>query len=435
MLETLRGNRLFHPGLSWLLACALHLSCDERPRGKGGDAPASTVPRSEYKKPQVPHGEQNPSGGPAAEKDEPSSTPEPEPPSKPPSYDAVETTWRIGDVHDVGPAAPMSASSAGVYFVTKSDGMYLARRDGDHFVGIDAPSEAFFRYGRGPSLTKTYAYWVSVSGQLTRSPIAGGETEYLAPARPNARVTAFTHERDVALYLMDDDAHLRAMAWMEGFGSLRISADGSDVTSLTVLENGAFPRAVMLEGRSGMSPVHLRTLRLRKGGVELGPDEVIWVGPGSHPLTEIRALDRPGTQASAFIATARDMTHFGLALLDIAELGGPTQDARWRTYPNGLDPAPTAPLEACGGHLVFFVVPTEQRPRSPQELRVGWLEGSDLKREEVLVRSRAFNEISVASMSGNRSREGVILAWTADRRTWAMAAHCPTSPPGQKATK
>src|SRR5690606_32580062 len=94
----------------------------------------------------------------------------------------------LSEPEDVGPAGPMAASSEGIFFITKADGMYLARRQADSFSAISAERQEFFRYGRGPALTKNHAYWISASGRLARSKRTPSTTEYLGPARSGARV-------------------------------------------------------------------------------------------------------------------------------------------------------------------------------------------------------------------------------------------------------
>jgi acylphosphatase len=69
---------------------------------------------------------------------------------------------------------------------------------------------------------------------------------------------------------------------------------------------------------------------------------------------------------------------------------------------------------------VLFARPTEQRPRSPQQLHLVPVEGTRPGDGEVIARSRAYNDLSIAP-----TKSGAVVVWTADRRTWGMVITCP----------
>jgi hypothetical protein len=424
MPPTRGRSRLFLAGLSLVL----HISCTERhSQGSGGLAPAgknSAGPTSISPPAKVPL-KTTPLPG-----SDPPEAQAPVPPLAitPQAPEAGSSgQFTLGSIQDAGPAAPIAAHKSGIYFITKTGGMYIARREGDTLVGINAPREDFFRYGRGPAISPTHAYWVSSQGELTRAPLKGGPPEPLTQARSGARVSVITHDRDVVFYLADEGNHLRAMLYTERDKAMRISPDGADVTSLAVVENGAFPRALMLEGRSGMSPLVVRTVRLRAQNIELGPDEVVWVGPGSQPLTEVRATALPGTGGMAFVATSRTVLEFGLASLHLSPTGQLAAEPMWRMYENGIDPAPAETVTTCGKTYVLFALPTTRKPRAPQELRIAKLTPNGFQEEETLVRARAFNDVSAAPLADAQGKAGFLVAWTADHRTWGMVVHCRTA--------
>lgn len=378
-------------------------------------APRGEAPPAAQEKPAASAPEQSAPSGPAAPAEEAAG---------PSSYAIAEAeSFLLSEPEDVGPAGPMAASSEGIFFITKGDGMYLARRKGDSFSAISAEREEFFRYGRGPALTKNYAYWISASGRLARSKRTPSTTEYLGPARSGARVHSLGTAPDSVAYLAEDGDVLRAMIWTEGKGAKVASPEGASITSLDVIAVPSFPKLLMLEGRSGLSPLHLRTVRFRKGGPELGPSSVLWVGPGSQPLTEVHGSTLAGTGGVALIATAKDIVTFGVAVLTLDQAAQSVSDPVWVTYPNGIDPAPIAIERACGETLVFYAIPSEPKPRAPQELRVARLGAAGFQKPEVLVRARAFNEISVAPLEGE-AKPGVVVAFTADHRTWALTVRC-----------
>jgi hypothetical protein len=338
----------------------------------------------------------------------------------------LTTRFALGPIDDVGPAAPMTATERGVLFVSREGRLYLAGRDGkEGFTALKAPRESFSRYGRGPAVGESYAYFVSSGGELCRGHLETGEIQPLARhARPGARVSMVrVAGRDLVGYIGGEGEEALGLLWAEGTQGhapemLRLTPEGAAATSITLVPTQPHPHAVLLEGRTGMSPVHMQRLLVTARRVTPEDDEVVWVGPGSHPLTEIVSLPT-GTKVQSFVATARDATHFGLAQLSLDPDSTAPIEPTWRPYPNGLDPAPVATHRFCGRDFAVYAIPQHEKPRAPQDLVLAPLDGGLLGKEEVLSHSRAYNDISVAAVG-----EGAIVAWTADHRTWAMVIGC-----------
>lgn len=416
---------------SSLLFLALTLACEreEPPRTDAGSG-SLAGPRKLDTWTENPH--RAGSDSPAA----PSHSAEPVPadsaPQTPRAAAEGETTWRVGTLTDVGPAGPMSAAPIGVVVVSKRGALYLAKRHDDGgFDELEAPAEDFVRYGRGPAITGDFAYWVMADGRLARGSLTSGEVVVLAEgAHPGARPSSLTIAgRDLVAFLRQESSE-RALGFLwagpprgkalEHSEILLLTPEGASTTSLALVQTSDGPVAVSLEGRSSMSPLHQRPFRVTERRVTLLEDQVTWVGPGSHPLTEVITASTSNSQPVALIATARDVTHFGLAQVPLAR-GGKVPDASWRLYPNGLDPAPVEAATLCGKKYALFVVPSHEKPRAPQELRIAELGAEGPFGEEVLAHARAFNDVSVSARSG-----GAVVAWTADRRTWALDLGCPT---------
>lgn len=340
------------------------------------------------------------------------------------SYAPLTTAWGELHVVDLGPAASLTATPLGAVFVTRDDRIVIARKRGSHLDSVDLPPDAFSKYGFGPGVSKTHVYWSSQKGLLLRASLETLEVHSLFDrARPNTRTSVQTaFGRDVVAFVASIDERSFAYLWVSpGAGDAEIldaSADGHDATSVTLIQGQPHPRLIVLEGRTSMSPVHARTVRVTARRALLEPNEVVWVGPGSHELTEIHAMATKPGDAIALLPTQRDFDAFGLARLRIAPNGGQAPEPTWQVYPNGLDPAPITAARFCNQDYVLFVRPSEQRPRSPQELHLAPLDS--VTEGEILVRSRAFNDVSVAPVP-----EGALLAWTADRRSWGMILHCP----------
>lgn len=283
--------------------------------------------------------------------------------------------------------------------------------------------DEFVPFGRGPAFVGRYAYWIRGSALLRRALKAGGAPELLADdAREGTRVAAAEVGNDhkaVAAYIAKSDEELVARLWLEGGRRLPLTPEGSQATSVNLVPSGDDLLAIILEGRTSMSPVHARQLLLRGKIPRVGDDVVVWVGPPSQALSEVVSLPAPDGDAWSFLALERTVTDFGLARFRVDQ--EPRMDVKvdWLVYPNGINPAPIATGEACGKPIVAFARPSEARPRSPQELHVAKLNGNGLGASEVVARSRAFNNVSLAPVNG-----GALLTWTADWRTWARTIFC-----------
>lgn len=337
-----------------------------------------------------------------------------------------KTSWRLGKLADVAPAAPATASARGVALITKGDRLLWSHVDAaGHFEELDRPATDFARYGRGPALTEGHAYWINLDGSVMRSPLTATTTttpERIAGnARSGARVSALrVGKRDLVAFVAESDGRTLSYLWASTGELVPLTPDVGAATSVTLVENGTTPLALTLEGRTGMSPVHAQLLRVAPQRVNVPAEQVLWVAPGSEPLTELSAVTTGQGSALALLATARNVTDFGLGHFVVEADLEPVRSVHWLAYPNGIDPAPVAAATLCGAPYVFFARPSDARPRSPQELRAARVEDGKIGLGEVIARSRAFNDISVAARA-----QGAVLAWTADRRTWAMTLGCP----------
>jgi hypothetical protein len=305
---------------------------------------------------------------------------------------------------------------------------YARLRPSGELSGIDLPRSAFAAYGRGPALLGKYAYWIRGRQLLRRRVDKPGEPERLADdAREGTRVAAAEVGKDhkhVIGYIAQQGEELVARVWIEGGKTLLLTPDGSQSTSINLVPSEGDLLAITLEGRTSMSPVHARRLFLRGKIARMSDDVVVWVGPPAQPLTEVMSI--PGAEGGAwsFLALERTVTDFGLARLGIAR--EPEMDVRpnWLAYPNGINPAPIATANVCSRPVVLFARPSEQRPRSPQELHIARFIGKKLEPSDVVARSRAFNNISLAPIRTSTSGAGALLVWTADWRTWARPIFC-----------
>jgi hypothetical protein len=338
--------------------------------------------------------------------------------------DAGIAGLRQGELFDIGPAGPAAASSAGVVLITKDDRVLVARRSAGsperaRIAPVDAPASDFAALGRGPGIAGGRAYWVS-RGRLVRRALEGESAlEVLAAdARASSRVTAVEVDGKVAVAYLgrpDHEGTAHARLWIEGGTSLDLTPDGAGASSVALTRAGDHLLVTSIDGRSAMTPMHARTVRLDGGRAEVGADVVVWVGGPAQAWTETFVVAE-AERAFAHVPIERDATHFGLANV---ELGlEPRMDAAvaFFEYPNGIDLAPVSPAELCGKAHVAFVRPTTRAPRSPQELvlvRLGTGEAS------TVANARGFASVSLSSVPG-----GGLLAYVADGRTWARGIAC-----------
>jgi hypothetical protein len=353
-----------------------------------------------------------------------------------PSQDAAPLPsgpFLIDELVDVAPAGPATAHDLGVVLVTKSDALVVARRGAlSHTKGaattpiatLDRPRAAFAPYARGPAIAGRFAYWIS-QGRLVRRQLDGtGELEVLAPeARQGTRVAAVSSGGTAVVAYVTrppaPDEPPRARLWVDG-ARYELTPDGSGASSVAIAPQGDSFIVVALDGRSGMTPLHARRVRLgpKKGEVVLGPDQVVWVGGGAQATTEIAATAR-ADEVWAFLAIERDVTHFGLAQIRIGREPRVDLPVSWLPFPNGINTSPVAAARVCGRQALVFARPSTAAPFAPQELVLAELGADGLVSGDVVVRAKAFADASFSSVEG-----GALLAYTADHRTWAAAIRC-----------
>ncbi len=415
---------------TWLLLLSCFAACDDEPdirQAREGAAAAASAPAVGASAP--PREERATTAKAArsavAEQEEPEEGTI-DSPSPPPRFE-------LDELVDVAPAGPAAASPWGVVLVTKHDVVHLAklasltarRNPGRPPVSeLDVPDADLAPLARGPAVVEDQAYWVS-NGRLVRAPLRGGALQVLAmDARSYTRVAAASEESatppTVAYIARRPGAAeaLHARLWTEGHGTRPLSPEGAGASSVALAGLGSSMLALVLEGRTGMTPLHARHLTFQKGKPQVGSDVVVWVGGSAQSLSEVHAIGG-SDHAWAFLAMERDVTHFGLAKIRVDARPRLESEIAWRNYPNGLDPAPMATSALCGTPALFYVRPASEEPRSPQELALATLRSGRLSSPTILARGRAFSDVSAATVKG-----GVLVVYVADRRTWAVTLRC-----------
>lgn len=349
---------------------------------------------------------------------------------------ASDAPFVLDRLADVGPAGPASASRAGVVFTEKNDQLALARLDTralarpetrpgkTPLAAAAVAAAALSSNPRGPAMEGERAYWVS-HGRLVRRAVGGGALEVLEhDARDGTRVAAPQGARisgPAAVAYIANTPHnsLKARLWVDGAGERELTPEGAAASSVALAAQGSSLMALSIEARTGMSPVHARSIAWQGGKPELSPDVVVWVAGPADAVTEVAAVGAADGSVKAFIPLARDIRRFGLATLDIGATPHMDAPVVWRSYPNGLDPAPVAAGVLCGRETVLYATPIDPKPFAPQNLMLAFVDGGVLGAPVLVASAAQFFNVSFASVG-----KAALIAYVADRHTWARTLRC-----------
>lgn len=444
------------PGSAWLLASALiasglgALACDSRRPLESRGAPPQSLgwsrPPQASVQPLPDAGQPPARRRPSARRDEPAPLPE--------HSSAVDATDAAGSVSgpfvidslvDVAAAGPIAATERGIAMYNRDNRLQLARLEGPLDAAPEPretrvaalPDDAGpFVLARGPAVRRGLAYWVSRGHLLGQSLAAAGVGNALVltdDARVGTRAAVPVGSSrqlgslpQVAAYIArpkEPEGPPIAKLWVEGHAAGFPLTD--DLASSHSVALAATPRglqAIFLEARTGMSSIHVRAVTFsKKHEPNLGEDHIVWVGGPARPTTELFALPSDEPRVKSFLTLERDITHFGLAGLDVPLAPGSEfpVDPDWRLYDNGIEPAPFALGEVCGRPVVALARPSSPVPHAVQELVLIDLDAEPRTPPALVARSRAFFDISLAGLNG-----GALLGYVADHRTWARSIRC-----------
>jgi len=418
--------------------CAALLAHCDRHGGSEGSAP---TPVAAKPAPAASPGKIAPRTPPAAESADPteslsvSELPAEESAAPAPSAGAATPPSKviIDDAVVIGPAGQMTADEHGVVMIDRNDELHLAKRaalstnphpDRARFSGVPGGPNDYFAVARGPLLLRGKAYWVSDGKLVRRAVDSSTPLEILArDARNGTRVAgadtagAPAH----AVYVTKpktEDGPPRASLWVEGVGSVALSPEGAGASSVAVASTGEDLFAVAIDARSAMTPLHGRRVHFNAGKPELAPDVVMWVGASSQTLSEVFASTTP-FGVRAFLPIERDVSHFGLVMLELGTEPHMDPKAVWRGYPNGIDVAPVASSAFCGAAFVAYVRPANPAPDAPEVLELAEISEAGLGPAEVVGTAHGFSNVSLGAASNS-----AILAYVADYQTFATTVRC-----------
>ena len=223
-----------------------------------------------------------------------------------------------------------------------------------------------------------------------------------------------THEDPLAVA----DEAPRAKLWVEGAETVTVTPEGAGASSIAVANTGRDLFAVAIDARSAMTPMHGRRVQFKAGKPELDSDVVMWVGGTSQTLTEVFAGTTP-LGVRAFLPIERDISHYGLVMLDLGSAPHMDPKTVWRGYPNGIDVAPVASGSFCNSAFVAYVRPETATPDAREVLEIAEITGTGLGPAERVDSASGFANISLAAATTS-----AVLAYVADFRTFATTLRC-----------
>jgi len=364
-----------------------------------------------------------------------SELPQEESPAPTASAGAASTPSKvvIDEALVIGPAGQMTADEHGVVMIDRNDELHIAKRlalgsgprpERARFSSVSGGPNDYFAVARGPLLLRGKAYWVS-DGKLVRRVFdSSTPLEILArDARNGTRVAGadLAGAPANAVYVTrpkSDDAPPRASLWVEGVGSELLSPEGAGASSVAVASTGEALFTIAIDARSAMTPLHGRRVHFNAGKPELAPDVVMWVGASSQTLSEVFASTTP-YGVRAFLPIERDISHFGLVMLELGSEPRMDPKAVWRGYPNGIDVAPVASGALCGSAFVAYVRPENPSPDAPEVLELAEVSEAGLGPAETVASARGFSNVSLGAASNS-----AVLAYVADYQTFATSIRC-----------
>lgn len=339
----------------------------------------------------------------------------------------------IDEPQEIGPAGQMSATERGVVMINRADDLQLARRlasangnasEHARFSLVKGGANDFFAVARGPLLLRGKAYWVKDGKLVRRAQDNSTPLEILASdARNGTRVVGadLPDAPAHAIYISNPvgaDAPPRAKIWVEGGENVVLTPEGAGASSIAVATTGQDLFTVAIDARSAMTPMHGRRVHFAAGKAELGPDVVMWVGSTSQMLSEVFANTTP-FGVRAFLPIERDVSHFGLVMLDLGSEPHMDPKTAWRGYPNGIDVAPVASASFCGTAFVVYARPENPQPEARQLLELAEITEAGLGPAEAVSSALGFANISLAGATNS-----AVLAYVADFRTFASTLRC-----------
>lgn len=193
---------------------------------------------------------------------------------------------------------------------------------------------------------------------------------------------------------------------------LRLSDEGSGATFVEIVSRGESALALTLDGRTAMTPAHVRIVRVVDGKASLSRDAVVFVGGPAERYTRGRiALGGDGT-AFVIVPLAHSVEGFGMAAVRLSDPPKEDEPVVWSMYPNGVDPAPLAVTRGVSPIRIARVRPSAPETGASLLLEVGELSATG----EFLAKCILAEAAYIKDVELDVDREGTMWLFWRDTR-------------------
>jgi hypothetical protein len=269
----------------------------------------------------------------------------------------------------------------------------------------------------GCAVLSDFVYCPDESGAIHRT--EGGEKDtVVAQTRPGTPLAVGRIAPDHVLlaYIREEvssEGRVRvAEVKLDDGPPIRLSEEGSGATYVELVSWGESALALTLDGRTAMTPAHVRVVRAVAGKPSLSRDAVVFVGGPAERNTRGRiALSAEGA-AFLVVPLAHSLDGFGMAAVRLSD--PPTEDEPviWSMYPSAVDPAPLAVTRGISPIRIARVRPSAPEPGSSLLLEVGVLSPAGEFQPKCILAEAAY----VKDVELDVDREGTMWLFWRDTR-------------------
>jgi hypothetical protein len=293
-----------------------------------------------------------------------------------------------------------------------SDTPFMQRRS---FVDVPMPPKTSLP---GCAVVSNFVYCPDASGAIHRTEGGGENDTVVAHSRPGTPLSVAKVGPDHVLlaYIGEEvttEGRVRvAEVKLDDGPPVRLSDEGSGATYVEVVSRGETALAFTLDGRTAMTPAHVRVVRALDGKASLSRDAVVFVGGPAERYTRGRiALSADGA-AFAVVAVAHSVEGFGMAVIRLSD--PPTEDEPvvWSMYPNGIDPAPIAVTRGVSPIRLARVRPSAPELGASLLLEVGELSPAAEFHPKCIIAEAAY----IKDVDLDVDREGTMWLFWRDSR-------------------
>ena len=282
------------------------------------------------------------------------------------------------------------------------------------FVDVPMPPKTTLP---GCAVLSDFVFCPDESGAIHRT--EGGEKDtVVAQGRAGTPLSAGRIAPDHVLlaYIRDEvssEGRVRvAEVKLDDGPPVRLSEEGSGATYVEIVSRGESAIALTLDGRTAMTPAHVRVVRALDGKPSLSRDAVVFVGGPAERNTRGRVAISAEGATFVVVPVAHSVDGFGMAVVRLSD--PPTEDEPvvWSMYPSGIDPAPLAVTRGISPIRIARVRPSSPEPGVSLLLEVGDLSpAGDFQAKCILAEAAYIKDVEL-----DVDREGTMWLFWRDTR-------------------